>query len=1296
MENIPNLLKKILALSFFAAVFSVAGLSSYTYADNFTWNPSPSAANGDWTGVAVTNSQYDYAVQSSYNNKIYKSTNYGRDWSPSSIDSSERALLPTDVAASSFDGKYVLVSTSNYGLFKSDAYGQTWSNVSNIGMSHVTMSQDGAYMFATQDGGYVYRSADFGNTWNPINGSQNFGVWSSISCSADCIHIYAVSSSGTMYYSSDSGSTWNYTYLGYNISSLKTNADGSIVFAIQGNGGIMLKSTDYGMDFVMVQSAMGSATWASGLSVSSDGMTIVATTQDDIVYTSKDGGVTWTQDTRYIDLHGVPITNIAISPDGTRTIFASSNGYLEYGLDMTAPLINSITTDKPSGSYKAGDQITFTVNFSEPVTSSNENGINIYSKTDPSTISSGMSSCSGLYYATSTITCVYTIGSNENLTAPIEAMLRLNGSVNDLTGNQLSGSGNVNPIINIDDPSLVDPKTISIDTTAPAAPGIPTLLPADDSGISNADNITNVNKPRFTVSCNDDGETVILYNYLVVIGNGICSNSVATIQATQNGDGITALDDGVYPGINSVEVDRAGNASTPSNYSAPVTISTQNQYRTDIIAPNPVTLGNSQDSGISNSDGVTNISDPANFILQEDPGSSGGNCFNNEYLYTYVSYNGTPIGFVAASCYGGNYLTYSISSLPWFASQGGVIPEGDYTITVMYADSAGNGSAISTPTDIYVDRTAPTVTRAPYMDPSSDNGASSTDNITSDTNQIYWAHCDSGSSDYIGFYVDGVPSGSSVPCESSTNLASTTITISDLGSHIIKYKEEDLAGNISGFSPGLNMTLVSPFAPETAPSGLLMNSADDSGSTTDQIISTNVTSPRFEVSCIDGDSVYLEDSGLIYASSVCSSTAAELQPIGLADGIYNFYAIQKNNLTASSTNSNTVSVTIDTAVPASVTSFVASSTGSDVGLTWVNPINADFDSVMIRRALNPPALITDGVSVGGWFSGTSFTDTSVPNGTYYYGVFAKDTSGNIATSTYTIVTVDAPVTYPTVTGATVNGNKLIVTFDTSIATNSPSLYNYLIHVDTGGEYPQAADPVVEGNTVTLTLNRTITSTATTTFDYVNTYDPHTKNLAGNDLQPITGVAVTNITPAPQAPSSGGLSSTQTVSAGGGYVSTVNQVYTSSSYIAPKLNIGTSTQITISATTTRNGLTEILNSSTPVLNSPSIPQTGLLSQKQFFLNPNGTPFTFTKMLTVGTTLTGQDTDIKKLQVFLNSTGYTVASKGPGSVGNETNTFGSATKAALLKLQKAADIKGANGVFGPQTRKLINQLLQSINR
>jgi hypothetical protein len=79
----------------------------------------------------------------------------------------------------------------------------------------------------------------------------------------------------------------------------------------------------------------------------------------------------------------------------------------------------------------------------------------------------------------------------------------------------------------------------------------------------------------------------------------------------------------------------------------------------------------------------------------------------------------------------------------------------------------------------------------------------------------------------------------------------------------------------------------------------------------------------------------------------------------------------------------------------------------------------------------------------------------------------------------------------------------------------------------------------------------------------------------------------------------------------------------------------------------------------------------------------TTLLFTKNLSFGMA----DVEVKMLQKFLNDKGFIVAISGPGSKGNETTKFGAATRAALIKFQKANNIKPAIGYFGPVTRGIV---------
>ena len=77
------------------------------------------------------------------------------------------------------------------------------------------------------------------------------------------------------------------------------------------------------------------------------------------------------------------------------------------------------------------------------------------------------------------------------------------------------------------------------------------------------------------------------------------------------------------------------------------------------------------------------------------------------------------------------------------------------------------------------------------------------------------------------------------------------------------------------------------------------------------------------------------------------------------------------------------------------------------------------------------------------------------------------------------------------------------------------------------------------------------------------------------------------------------------------------------------------------------------------------------------------FNFIRNLTIGST--GED--VRALQRFLNARNFTVATTGPGSVGNETTRFGPRTRDALIRFQINNNISPARGFFGPITRRTV---------
>lgn len=76
----------------------------------------------------------------------------------------------------------------------------------------------------------------------------------------------------------------------------------------------------------------------------------------------------------------------------------------------------------------------------------------------------------------------------------------------------------------------------------------------------------------------------------------------------------------------------------------------------------------------------------------------------------------------------------------------------------------------------------------------------------------------------------------------------------------------------------------------------------------------------------------------------------------------------------------------------------------------------------------------------------------------------------------------------------------------------------------------------------------------------------------------------------------------------------------------------------------------------------------------------------------------DTEVLRLQRFLNVRGFIVSQSGPGSIGNETETYGGLTASAVGRFQQAHSVcspgKPGYGRCGPSTRKSINAQLNHI--
>lgn len=308
--------------------------------------------------------------------------------------------------------------------------------------------------------------------------------------------------------------------------------------------------------------------------------------------------------------------------------------------------------------------------------------------------------------------------------------------------------------------------TVTIDTTAPLAPTPPDLAAASDSGSSAGDNVTQVTAPTF-VGKGEAGARVTLFDGATMIGTG-------TIGALGNwAVKASTLAEGVHSIIAKV-TDTAGNVSLASS-ALPVTV--------DTSAPLPSTapdLTAASDTGLSAGDNITNLT-TLSFLGKGEAGA-------RVTLFDGV----TAIG------------TGTVGTLGNWAIKVSSLTTGLHSMTARLTDAAGNVSAASTALAVTIDTTAPAAPSAPDMTAVSDDGSSSTDNITTVTTPSFAGKGEAGARVTL---FDGATVIGTGTVGALGNWAVKASALA-VGAHAITAKLTDAAGNLSAASAALAVTIV--------------------------------------------------------------------------------------------------------------------------------------------------------------------------------------------------------------------------------------------------------------------------------------------------------------------------------------------------------------------------------------------------------------------------------------------------------------------------------------------------------
>ncbi len=354
--------------------------------------------------------------------------------------------------------------------------------------------------------------------------------------------------------------------------------------------------------------------------------------------------------------------------------------------------------------------------------------------------------------------------------------------------------------------------SITIDTTAPAAPSTPDMTAGTDSGSSSTDNLTSDTTPTFTGTAEADS-TVTLYDT-----DGTTSLGSAT--ATGGNWSITAstLSAGAHT-VTAKATDAAGNISSASS-SLSVTI--------DATAPSAPAVGAvSNDTGSSSTDFITN---DTTLVIS-------GSAEANSTVKVYK--DGVLLGSTTAN-----------GSGAWSYDHTGVtLSAGSPIFTATATDAAGNESAASAWQTVFIDTAAPSAPSTPDMTAGTDSGVSSTDNITNDTTPTFTGTAEAGSS--ITLYdTDGSTSIGSTWADGSGNWTATVSALAT-GSHTVTVKSTDAAGNTSVASSGLGITI------DTATPSISAVSIPNSAMKVGATVTATITVAD------DGGNVYTLGSGTI-------------------------------------------------------------------------------------------------------------------------------------------------------------------------------------------------------------------------------------------------------------------------------------------------------------------------------------------------------------------------------------------------------------------------------------------------
>lgn len=450
------------------------------------------------------------------------------------------------------------------------------------------------------------------------------------------------------------------------------------------------------------------------------------------------------------------------------------------------------------------------------------------------------------------------------------------------------------------------------------------------------------------------------------------------------------------------------------------------------------------------------------------------------------------------------------------------LTEAVHALTTTAEDSAGNQSSPSGPLTVTVD-TSTSTPSAPDLSAASDSGTSSTDNLTADTTPTLAGTAEANSTVQIISDQDG--SLGTTTTDGSGNWTFTTGSAISATTHSLTANATDVAGNVSGSSGALNVTIdnVTPSVSSVsvpADNTYIAGDSLDFTVNTDESVTVDTGGGVPQIAITVGSTTrhatYVSGSGtssLVFRHTVQSgdedadgiSVAPSLDTNGgsLKDSAGNDLSTALNNIGA------TAGIIVDALAPSghSVSFDDATLSGTEANSTSFTFVSAEVGAdytYTISSSGGGTSVTSSGTVTSTDEQITGIDISGLPDGTLNLSVTLADAAGNTSdavTDTATLDTTAPSTSLNTATSDPTNGafditvtfNETVTGFDVGdiTATNaslssfsgSGASYTATVTPTTDGSVSVnvaaevAQDSVGNGNTAATTLSLTYDGTA---------------------------------------------------------------------------------------------------------------------------------------------------------------------------------------------------------------------------